>query len=158
MVELYQHDNNPVNGLYQWFDYGYGVIFDLSAFPGASVELVDFHHASWGIMGTWSYMLHIVDWTTFTEIGMAGPFQTTGNDTWELEIPLGSVAANTTQIGIFIEPMSNDPTNAYPVLSEDESLEGYSLQASLDDFSLNEPVTGDFLLDLWIWSPISGKS
>ena len=56
--------------------------------------MVDFHHASWGISGTWSYMFHIVDWTTFTEIGFAGPFQTTGDDIWEIEIPMGSIPCN----------------------------------------------------------------
>jgi hypothetical protein len=156
-LELFQHDDNPVNGLFQWFDYGYGVVFNLSAYPGSTVEMVDFHHASWGITGTWSYMLHIVDWNTSTEIAFAGPFETTGNDTWELEIPLGSLDPGTSQVGIFLEPMSNDPTDAYPVLSEDVSLEGNSVQVSLSNLSEFAPATGDFLLDLWIWDPNSGK-
>ena len=64
MVELYQHDETPVNGVFQWFNFGYGVVFNLAAYPGATIEMIDFHHASWGITGTWSYTIHIVDWTT----------------------------------------------------------------------------------------------
>jgi hypothetical protein len=157
MVELYQHDETPANGLYQWFNIGYGVIFDISAYPGATVEMVDFHHSSYGITGTWSYMFHIVDWTTYTEIGTAGPFQTTGDDIWEFEIPMGSIPTTTNQIGVFLEPMSNDPQDAYPVLSEDATLDGYSLQASVFDYAENSPATGDFLLDLWIWAPTKGE-
>ncbi len=158
MVELFQHDETPANGLFQWFNIGYGVVFDISAYPGASVEMVDFHHSSFEVYGTWSYMLHIVDWTTFTEIGTAGPFQTTGDDIWEFEIPLGSVPTTTSQIGIFLEPMSNDPQDAYPVLTEDTQLNGNSLMASVFDYSENEPATGDFLLDLWIWAPTKGET
>jgi len=157
MVELYQHDNDPVNGMYEWFDFGYGVVFDLSAYPGATVEMVDFHHASWGVTGIWSYMFHIVDWNTFTEVAYAGPFQTTANDIWELEIPLGSIDPGTTQVGIFLEPMSNDPTDAYPVLSVDGALEGYSVEVSLNSLSNFAPAIGDFLLDLWIWAPNQEK-
>jgi len=158
MIELYQHDSSPENGLYQWFDIGYGVVFDLSAYPGASIEMVDFHHSSYGITGTWSYMFHIVDWNTFTEIDAAGPFRTTGDDIWEFEIPLGSIATTTNMVGIFLEPMSNDPQDAYPVLSCDGTLDGYSLQASLNDYTQNSPAPGDFLLDLWIWAPYDKKA
>jgi len=157
MVELYQHDNDPVNGMYEWFDYGYGVVFDLSAYPDATVEMVDFHHSSWGVTGIWSYMFHIVDWNTFTEIAYAGPFQTTANDIWELEIPLGSVDPGTTQVGIFLEPMSNDPTDAYPVLSTDGALEGNSVEVNLNSLGDFAPAIGDFLLDLWIWAPNQDK-
>jgi len=153
MVELYQHDSSPENGLYQWFDFGYGVVFDLSAYPNAVIEMADFYHSSYGITGTWSYMLHIVDWNTFTEINAVGPFQTTGNDVWELEIPLGSISGTTNLVGIFLEPMSNDPQDAYPILACDGILEGYSLECSLEDYSINNPAPGDFLLDLWIWTP-----
>ncbi len=155
MVELYQHDEIPTNGMYQWFNIGYGVIFDLSAYPDATVEMVDFHHASWGITGIWSYMFHIVDWSTYTEIDAVGPFQTTGDDIWEFEIPLGSIAPTSNLVGIFLEPMSNDPQDAYPVLSCDTLLDGLSFEASLEDYTLNNPAPGDFLLDLWIWAPVS---
>jgi hypothetical protein len=54
-----------------------------------------------------------------------------------------------------MEPMSNDPQDAYPILSCDVALEGYSLSASIFDYTENSPAPGDFLLDLWIWAPAS---
>jgi hypothetical protein len=158
LVELYQHDDNPVNGLYQWFDFGYGVVFDISAYEGATIETVDFHHSSFGITGTWSYIIHVVDMTTYEEIDWSGPFQTTGNDTWEVDIELGSVPSSSNLIGIFLEPMSNDPQDAYPVLSLDEELNGNSLTVSLDDYTLSDFAIGDFLLNLWIFAPVAKKT
>ena len=155
MVELYQHDDTPANGLYQWFDFGYGVTFDLSAYEGATIEKVDFHHSSYGITGTWNYMFHVVDMTTFTEIDFAGPFATTGDDIWEFDIDLGSVPSTSNVIGIFLEPMSNESQDAYPVLSLDAELNGNSSTVSLDDYTLADPATGDFLLNLWIFAPVS---
>jgi len=102
-------------------------------------------------------MFRIVDWTTYTEIGLAGPFQTTGDDKWEIDIPMGSVPTTSNQIGIFLEPMSNDPQDAYPILSIDATLEGNSLSASVFDYTQSDPAPGDFLLDLWIWAPTSNK-
>ncbi len=151
MVELYQHDGIAVNGNYQWFNIGYGVVFDLSQYPDATLEMVDFFHQSWDVYGTWMYRFHIVDWTTLTELAVVGPFQTTGDDQWELNIPLGSIASGGSQIGVFLEPMSHDPSDAYPVLAFDTELNGYSIQVSLNDYSQFEAMGGDFLLDLWIW-------
>jgi hypothetical protein len=151
MVELFQHDGVAVNGNYQWFNIGYGVVFDLSQYPDATLEMVDFYHQSWDISGNWLYKFHIVDWNTKTEIAVVGPFQTTGDDQWEFEIPLGSVSSTSTLIGVFMEPMSHDPSDAYPVLGFDAQLNGYSIQVSLNDYTQYEAVGGDFLLDLWIW-------
>jgi hypothetical protein len=157
MVELYQHDGMPNNGLYEWFEIGYGAVFDLSAYPDATIELADFYHESWGLSGIWSYKFHIVDWENLTELAVVGPFQTTGDDKWEVEIPLGSVSPTSNLIGIFLEPMSNDPQDAYPVIAFDAEMNGYSIQVSLNDFTQFDPVPGDFLLDLWIWSPFDKK-
>jgi len=95
-------------------------------------------------------MIHVIDWTYQTEISAFGPFQTTGNDTWELEIPLESTLPTSNLIGIFLEPMSNDPQDAYPILACDELLEGLSFQLSLNDLTMFDPAPGDFLMDLWI--------
>ncbi len=150
MIKLSQHNENPANGLYEWFDFGYGVVYDLSGYTGTTIEMVDFYHSSYGITGTWSYMIHMVDWNYQTEIAQFGPFQTTGNDTWELEIPLGSTLPTSNLIGIFLEPMSNDPQDAYPILACDELLEGLSFTVSLNDLTMFDPAPGDFLMDLWI--------
>jgi len=155
MIELYQHDGVPNNGFYEWFDFGYGSVFDLSSYPDATIEMADFFHQSWGVTGTWSYMFHIIDWATLEEIGTAGPFQTTGDDQWEVEIPMGSVASTGGQIGVFMEPLSNDPQDAYPVIAFDEFLQGFSIQISLNDLTQYSMAGGDFLLDLWIWNPLT---
>lgn len=158
MVELWQHDGVPVNGVYEFFNNGYGVVYDLSAYPGATIEMADFHHGSWGVTGTdWFYKMHIVDWTTATSIAEFGPFTTTGDDLWETEIPLGSVEATSNLIGIFMEPMSYLPDNAYPILSLDDELNGNSIRVYLNDLTawIDEP--GDFLLDLWIFAPDENK-
>ncbi len=156
-VELSQHDGNPVDGLYQYFNNGYGVVFDLSAYPGATIEMADFHHASWGLTGSWFYKFHVVDWTTATSIAEFGPFTTTGDDIWETEISLGSVEATGNLIGIFMEPMSNDPADAYPILSSDENLDGFSIRVYLNDLTQYINSNSDFLLDLWIFAPEENK-
>ena len=157
LVKLSQNDGVSVNGLYQWFNFGYGVVFDVASYSDFTLENVDFFHESWGVTGTWNYRIHIVDWETFTELEVVGPFQTTGDDKWETGIPLGSYVAQTSLIGIFLEPMSNDPQDAYPVLGVDEELNGTSLTVSLEDYEANNYAPGDFLLDLWIWNPFKGE-
>ncbi len=150
LMELSQHDNTPNNGYYQAYDNGYGVVFDLAAYPGATIEAIDFHHASWGVTGTWDYKIHIVDWDTYTELAELGPFQTTVNDDWEMDVDLGSYAGASGMVGIILEPMSNDPADAYPDLSFDVSLEGTSFYGPLASYSGMAAAGGDFLLDLWI--------
>ncbi|MDP8201321.1 MAG: hypothetical protein P9M11_04205, partial [Candidatus Tenebribacter burtonii] len=94
LFELIQHDGNPVNGYYQEFDNGYGVVYDVSGYTDVTVEMLDFRHSSWGLTGIWDYALYIVDWDTYTEIAVVEGLQTTVNDNWELEIDLGSVSAS----------------------------------------------------------------
>jgi hypothetical protein len=53
--------------------------------------------------------------------------------------------------------MSNDPQDAYPILSCDELLEGSSIFADLGDLTMYDYAPGDFLLDLWIWAPTKNK-
>ena len=51
LFELSQHDGTPTNGFYQQFDFGYGVVYDLSGFSNVTVEMVDFRHSPWGFNG-----------------------------------------------------------------------------------------------------------
>jgi hypothetical protein len=157
LVELSQHDGVPANGNYQWFNFGYGVVFDLSAYPDATLEMVDFYHQSWGFNGTWLYKLHLVDWNTLTELAVVGPFETTGDDQWETNIPLSSLPVTGDLIGVFMEPMSHDPNDAYPVIAFDENLDGFSITVSLEDYTQFSYAGGDFLLDLWIWDSFKQK-
>jgi len=156
-IELSQHDGTPVNGYYQYFNNGYGVVYDLSAYPDATIEAIDFHHASWGNYGTWFYKVHIIDWNTFTTIAQFGPFTTTGDDIWEEGIDLGSIAPNSSLVAVLIEPMSLDPENAYPVVSVDESLQGFSIRAYIPDLTGWIYETADFLMNLWIFNPAEKK-
>jgi len=151
MYELIQHDGNPVNGYYQSFDNGYGVVYDLSGYTNVTVEMVDFRHSSWGVYGTWDYSIHIVDWDTYTELSEVSGLQTTGNDIWEEGIDLGSVPESG-MVGIFMEPMGNDPADAYPCLdSDDVGPDGMSYYGPLSDYAgMSLSDIGDFLMDLWI--------
>ncbi|MEZ5082708.1 MAG: T9SS type A sorting domain-containing protein [Bacteroidales bacterium] len=133
------------------------MVYDLSAYPDATIEMVDFHHGSWGNTGTWYYKMHVVDWNTFTSIAEFGPFTTTGDDIYEIGVPLGSVAPNSNLVGVFMEPMSFDPSNAYPVLSCDESLQGLSVRVYIPDLTAYLVETADFLMDLWIFNPEDKK-
>ena len=91
LVEITQNPGDPANGYFQSYDYGYGVVYDLTAYPDALANSIEFHHASWGTTGTWEYNIHIVDWDTKTAIAVLGPFTTTGNDLWETGIDLGDI-------------------------------------------------------------------
>lgn len=92
LIQITQNPGAPANGYYQNYGYGYGVAYDLSAYPDALVNSLDFHHASWGVTGTWNYKIHIYNWDTKTLIGTYGPFQTTGNDIWEMGVELGDIS------------------------------------------------------------------
>jgi len=153
LVELIQHDNSPENGYFQNFGYGYGVVYDLTNYPDAIMEKIDFHHSSWGLTGIWEYKIHIVNWNTYEEIATIGPLQTTGDDQWEENISIGPIPEiGGQQVGVFLEPMGNAADDAYPVLSSDNSgPQGMSLYGELgswEDFTTSD--IGDFLMDLWI--------
>ncbi len=150
LFELTQHDGNANNAYFQNYDYGYGVVYDLSGYTDVTVEMVDFRHSPWGIYGTWDYSIHIVDWDTHTEIVEVTGLQTTGDDIWELEIDLGSVSASGL-VGIFLEAMSNAPADAYPCMDGDGVTDGASYYGDLSDYSaFTISEVGDFLMDLWI--------
>ena len=148
--ELIQHDGNPVNAYYQYYGYGYGVVYDVSGYTDVTIEMLDFRHSPWGVFGTWDYNLHIVDWDTYTEIATVTGLQTTGNDIWEEGIYLGSVPASGL-VGVFLEPLSNASNDAYPCIDGDDVLDGTSYFGDLIDYSaFSVSGVGDFLMDLWI--------
>jgi len=103
--------------------------------------------------GIWDYKIHVVDWDTYTLISEVGPNQTTGDDIWEENISLGQIMGyGGGQVGIMLEPMSNDPADAYPDFSADnDGPQGVSVFGPLPDYSaLAASGIGDFLQDLWI--------
>jgi len=151
LVMLAQHDNTPNNGYYQNFGQGYGVVYDLTDYPGASLEMVDFRHSSWGLTGTWDYAIHIVDMETLMPLAVIDGLQTTVDDDWELNIPLGTlVTEGQTFIGVFMEPMGNLSDDAYPDIDFDAALDGDSRLVNIADYSDIGAAGGDFLMNLWI--------
>ncbi|MDD2965118.1 MAG: T9SS type A sorting domain-containing protein [Bacteroidales bacterium] len=155
LLKLSQHDGNPANGYYQSYGMAYGVVYDLTAYPDATLAKIDFHHASWGVTGVWQYNIHVVDWTTYAEIASIGPLVTTGNDIWENNIMLGDIMGyGGGQVGIMLEPLSNNPTDAYPDFSADNvGPDGVSMFGTLPDFSgFGASGIGDFLQNLWIYT------
>jgi len=161
LVKLFQWSGTPDNGYYQNYNYGYGVVYDLTTYPDASLNKIDFHHASWGTTGIWQYKIHVVDWNTYTELATLGPLTTTGDDKWENNVTLGNVAGvGGKMIGIMLEPMSNSATDAYPCFSADNvGPDGVSVFGALPDYaSFATSAIGDFLQNLWIEIPAGDQS
>jgi hypothetical protein len=94
---------------------GYGVVYNLTDYPDATINSMNFHHASWGLNGTWAYKVHVYNWDNKTLIGTYGPFNTTGNDIWESGVNLGNISAGGAGMAaIIMEPLGNISTDAYP--------------------------------------------
>ncbi|PKP15995.1 MAG: hypothetical protein CVU06_15505, partial [Bacteroidetes bacterium HGW-Bacteroidetes-22] len=162
---LKQWDGDPtsqVNGYYQAYGSAYGVVYNLAAYSDATLSKIDFHHASWGLNGSWQYKVHVVEWNTFTTIAVLGPFTTTGNDKWEVGINLGDIMGyGGGLVGIMLEPLSNSATDAYPDFTADnDGPAGVSVNGVLPDFSSFAPSTvGDFYQSLWITTALDkGKT
>ncbi len=153
LVQLTQNPGAPSNGYYQQFGYVYGVAYDMSAYPDALVNSVDFHHASWGTTGTWTYNIHIYNWDTKTLISTLGPFTTTGNDIWEMGVDLSDIpTGGASTVAILMEPTGNSATDAYPDLSSDDAADPQgSIYGSLSDVnSIGSSTIGNFLMEAYI--------
>lgn len=150
LTMLSQHDGSPSGYYYQKYNFGYGVVFDLSDYPNASLEHINFLHSYTGPTGIWDYKLHVVDWDTYTEVYVSEIIQTNDNVTWETDVSIGSIEGQSGLVGIFLEPMSNESDNAYPRLSLDDATEGLSYWGDLSDYSDMIFSGGDFIMDLWI--------
>jgi hypothetical protein len=162
MLKQWDSDpNSTINAYFQQYNYVYGVVYDLTAYPDATLSKIDFHHASWGVYGTWQYKVHVVDWNTYTEIATLGPFLTTGNDKWETDVPLDDIMGYGGHlIGIMLEPMSNSATDAYPCFSADYTgVQGVSLYGPLPNYASLSPSTdvGDWYQNLWILTNFDDK-
>jgi hypothetical protein len=160
LKKLFQWSGTPDNGYFQAYGSAYGVVYDLASYPEASLNKIDFHHASWGTMGIWQYNIHVVDWTTFAELATLGPLSTTGDDKWENDVTLGNIpGVGGKLIGIMLEPLSNSPTDAYPCFSSDNvGPDGVSVFGVLPTYSgFAASAIGDFLQNLWIEIPLDDK-
>ncbi|MDP1545838.1 MAG: hypothetical protein Q8L87_07435, partial [Anaerolineales bacterium] len=161
LVKLFQWAGTPDNAYYQAYGSAYGVVYNLAAYPDAALNKLDFHHASWGVLGTWQYKIHVVNWATFASLATIGPLTTTGNDIWENNVLLGNIqGVGGKMIGIMLEPMSNSPTDAYPCFSADNTgPDGVSVFGVLPNYSAFAPsAVGDFMQNLWIEVPLGDKT
>ncbi|MBW6515249.1 MAG: choice-of-anchor J domain-containing protein [Candidatus Cloacimonetes bacterium] len=149
LIRISYHDNTPVDGYYQESVIGYGTVFDLTAYPEATLEYLDFRHSPWGLNGTWEYEIHIIDWDDGTLLAIFEDMFTTLNNGWETDIYLNSILS-VESVGIFLVPLGNDPMDAYPVFDLDSDMDGASYLINVFDYSLIEQAIGDFLMDLWI--------
>ena len=102
-----------------------GVILDLSAYPGATLEQIDFAH--WGrekIHGPYYYNILFFDMdssTLFYRIDSVEAHDAYDIPRYEVGVPLGSVPVRD-HVGIFVEGLSTfDGTNAFPALMSDTS-------------------------------------
>ncbi|RLD42946.1 MAG: hypothetical protein DRI86_10810 [Bacteroidetes bacterium] len=160
LIEINQGYGEGVNGQYQSFNYGYGVVFNLAGYPDAVIHSANFYHKSWGNLGTWDYKIHIIDWVNKQTIAIIGPYQTTDNDTWENDIELGDIGVEgITEIGIFMEPMGNVSDDAYPCIAGDnfDDPQGSTIVnlSNLQDYSSS--TIGNFLLSIDIYT-YNGKN
>jgi hypothetical protein len=151
LYEIKYHNGVPGDAYYQQFNYGYGVVYNVSAYNNVTIEKVDYRHSPWGVNGTWSYKIHIVDWDTYTLLATTSVLQSTLNNGWEIDIPLGSVSASGL-VGIFLEPMGNVASDAYPCLDGDATSTTSSFFGALPSWQgmASAGPVGNFLMDLWI--------
>ncbi len=160
LVTINQGYGEASNGYFQSWDYGYGVAYDFTQYPDALVNSVNFRHSSWGTPGTWEYMIHIIDWDTRTILASVGPFETTGDDTWENNVLLGDVATNgASEVAILMEPMGNDAADAYPCLDSDDAANPQgSVYGDLSDLNgIGASTIGNFLVDVTIYTAVTAQ-
>ena len=149
-----------------------GVIFDLSAFPGAVLKQIDFAHFSRGLLnGPYLYNVHIFDMDsmkTITVIDSLIAGDANDEPRFEVGVDLGSIPARD-RIGIFIEGLSvyEEGSNKYtfPALMTDNA--DYVYYVNYYWFNVDDPGmvedenytqsnaiggnnTTNFILDLWI--------
>ncbi len=118
-----------------------GVILDLSAYPGATLEEIDFAH--WGrekIHGPYYYNILFFDMDSsvlFYRIDSVEAHDAYDVPRFEVGVPLGSIPVRD-HVGIFIEGLSTfDGTNAFPALMSDTS--AYVPGVSYYLFDVNDP-------------------
>ncbi len=151
-----------------------GVVFDLTAFPGATLEEIDFAHYSRGkLAGPYLYNIYMFDMdsqTIIAEIDSLYAGDSKESPRFELGVELGSVPMHD-HVGIFIggrsELVEGSKTYLFPAVMTDSSaykpaVNYYCLDAS-DPFLASDPDNTNtyelnlfdagatnFVIDLWI--------
>lgn len=146
-----------LSSIYEKTGEGYGVIFDLTAYPDATLTAIDFHHAPWGGSGTWDYKVHVVDMENMQTVYTSDVMQTTGDNKWEEGISLNAITGlGGKKAGVFIEPMSTYNNDVFPILSAD-NISGTKNSCKIDLATMaTMPIEGiqgklgEYLMNLWI--------
>jgi hypothetical protein len=153
LIHIFYHDTVPADAYFQDFQTAYGTVFNLSEYPGATLEFIDFRHSAWGLNDSWEYDILIIDFDEGELIESFEGLNTTVNDNWETDIPIGGIPV-TNSFGVFIVPLGNISDDAYPVIDVDGAMDGSSYLINSSNYSVVEQAIGDFLIDLWL-SPAS---
>lgn len=156
LLRLFYHSGHPHDAYIQFFDEGFGTVFDMRDYQNATIEFVDFRHSSFDLLGEWQYSIILLDWDTRELLATVNTV-TTVNDGWERDIAMYSVPVSegertTDFLGVFIVPRGNESNDAYPVIDFDFNMEGNSMIISIDNegYHFEEEADGDFLIDLLI--------
>jgi len=172
---MLSYNNSKPSGIWQpGVGHGLGVVFDLSAFPGATLEQIDFlHYSLERLAGPYQYRIHILDMDSAKTVAILDTFK--AGDAYsvpryEIGVELGSIPAPL-HAGIFVEGLSyttiGDKQYSFPAMMSDSSalIPGTSFYCTdmSDPFDVNNPdytniyevnvISGtatNLDLDLWI--------
>ncbi|HPQ35218.1 MAG TPA: carboxypeptidase regulatory-like domain-containing protein [Tenuifilaceae bacterium] len=167
LLKLYQHDGyvpSQPSAHYQRNTRVYGTVFDLVDYPDATLKKMDFHHKQWDVpVQSFEYLVHIVDWMSFTILKTIGPLNTTVNDAWENDISLNDFESEGRKlIAVMIQPLGYLPNDAYPCVTTDVTGPGglsvYAEVNDLSNYAINSSSLGDFFINLWIATENDAKS
>jgi hypothetical protein len=169
-IQIAYHDYVPTSGYYQAATSAYGVLFDVSALGAVTLDQLDFHHYGYAFQaGPYDYKLYVYDWTNQTvlaEIDNLVAKDAFSVGEWELAVDLGSLPANTTQVGVFLQGKTVDSFgDVWPTLSTGGSAPVAGGQVVISDLanpftSATDPGNtglGNFLMDLWLSTPSGEK-
>lgn len=158
--------SNPLPMISQPTGKLYGKVFQFGNYSELAIHSLSFSHSSHGINGSWLYRVHLIDWPSRNPIRIYGPYNTTCNDCAELNIPLGDILINsnmgaiTASVGIFIEPISLQQNQGFPVLTLNHSSSGdtTACRLSLPGYLTDTTYTGkNFLLQLTCLVPAKNE-
>ncbi len=144
--------NNPLPTISQPTGKLYGKVFQFGNFSELAIHSLSFSHSSNGINGSWFYRVHLIEWPTRNPIRVYGPYRTTCNDCVETDIPLGDILIKSygwaASVGIFIEPISLQQDQAFPVLTLNNSWSGDTATSrlSLPGYDTDSTYTGKTIL------------
>ena len=91
-------------------------------------------------------------------IAILGPFITTGDDHWEMDVDLEDVDLEGAEnVGFLMEPLSNSPTDAYPDLSSDNAANPQGSVYGPLAGPIGPSTIGNFLMNIYIMTSYGGK-